>query len=97
MVFLTPGTPRNDATTPQPASGGGLLDEVRAAATDLVARLTEAERLTAGWSDEQLGDVLVDAALSECLVRLAGTDCWGEVPHRVRADRRGFVSGSMES
>jgi SAM-dependent methyltransferase len=51
---------------------------VRAAATDLVASLSEVERLTAGWSDERLADILVDAALSECLVRLAATDCWGE-------------------
>jgi hypothetical protein len=77
MVFLPPGTPKNAAAT-QPGRAGDLLVEVRAAATDLVARLSEAERLTAGWSDERLANILVDASLSECLVRLAGTDCWGE-------------------
>jgi len=76
MVFLPPGTPKNPASNQPPS--GGLLDEVRTAATDLVADLTEAEQLTAGWSDAPLADVLVDVALSRCLVRLATTDCWGE-------------------
>jgi hypothetical protein len=55
------------------------VETVRAVATDLVARLGEAERLTSGWRDERLADALVDAALSESLVRLAETNCWGEV------------------
>jgi len=77
MVFLSPGTPKNTAPSDS-CSSRDLLDEVRAAATDLVASLSEAQRVTAGWSDERLAGILVDAALSECLVRLAATDCWGE-------------------
>ncbi len=77
MVFLTPGTPKNDSSDRR-ACASDLLEEVRAAATDLVDRLSEAERLTAGWSDDRLADALVDAALSESLVRLAETNCWGE-------------------
>jgi hypothetical protein len=55
-----------------------LLETVRAIATELVAKLNEAERLTAGWRDERLADALVDAAISESMVRLAETNCWGE-------------------
>ncbi len=55
-----------------------LLETVRAVATDLVARLNEAERLTSGWRDEHLADALVDAALTRAMVRLAETSCWAE-------------------
>ena len=54
------------------------MEVVRTAAATLVERLEEAERLTAHWFDERLADALVDAALSECLVHLAATGCWGE-------------------
>jgi extracellular factor (EF) 3-hydroxypalmitic acid methyl ester biosynthesis protein len=77
MVFLPFYIPRSDASAAMGAAAD-LLNEVRAVATDLVANLNEAERLTAGWSNECLADALVDAALSESLVRLAATNCWGE-------------------
>lgn len=77
MVFPALGTPARSVLGTA-ASAKDLLDKVRAVATDLVARLGEAERLTDGWRDEPLADALVDAALSESMVRLAETNCWGE-------------------
>ncbi len=77
MVFLALGTSTKSASHEAP-SPTDLLATVRDAATTLVARLQEAERHTDGWRDQRLADVLVDAALSECLVQLAATGCWGE-------------------
>lgn len=77
MVFVPLGNPlkpvSQDAKSPQ-----DLLEAVRAVATDLVAALDEADRRTVGWRDERLAEVLVDAALSQAMVRLAETNCWGE-------------------
>ena len=60
----------------------GPADEVagivRAAASQLVQDLEQAERLTGAWSDQALTGALVDAALSTCLARLAETGLWGE-------------------
>jgi extracellular factor (EF) 3-hydroxypalmitic acid methyl ester biosynthesis protein len=77
LVFVPLGTPKDTAIAGRHV-GGDLLDEVRAAGRDLVGRLHEAERITAGWSDRRLAEVLVDAALSETMVRLARTECWGD-------------------
>jgi hypothetical protein len=76
LAFLPLGTPKQ--VIEKPREGEDLLDEVRAAGHDLVGRLREAERLTAGWSDRRLAEALVDAALSEAMARLARTECWGE-------------------
>lgn len=93
MVFLAPGTPAKsvsrDANSPK-----DVLDTVRAVATDLVARLHEAERLTGGWQDDRLADALVEAALSEALVRLAETDCWGEA-NRLPSSELWRIAGPM--
>jgi len=77
LVFLPLGTPRSAAREERPR-GRDLLDEVRAVGHELVRRLDEAERLTAGWSDRPLAEALVDAAMSQAMVRLARTECWGE-------------------
>lgn len=55
-----------------------ILSLVRTAAEELVADLNRAEKLTDGWSDEKLTDVLTEAALSRCLALLATTNLWGE-------------------
>lgn len=65
-------------------SGPGNLsdDEInavaRSAAEVLLADLSRAEALTDTWQNEDLAQLLVDQALSECLNRLAATGCWGE-------------------
>ena len=50
----------------------------RQAAEQLLADLDRASRLTDAWQQEQLGQLLVNDALSECLNRLVQTGCWGE-------------------
>ena len=54
-----------------------LLFEVRTAAENLVSDLQQAEKLTREWTEKKFSDMLIDAALSRCFARLAGTDCWG--------------------
>jgi len=77
LVFVPLGTPKSAAIEGRQVDRG-LLDDVRAAGHDLLRRLHEAERLTAAWSDRRLAEALVDAALSDAMVRLARTECWGE-------------------
>ncbi len=60
----------------------------------LVADLELAEQLTGGWADGGLTDLLVDAALSECLLRLVTTGCWGEA-NRVPSNALWDVAGSL--
>jgi hypothetical protein len=50
----------------------------RQAAERLLVDLDRASRLTDAWQQEQLGQFLVDDALSQCLNRLAQTGCWGQ-------------------
>lgn len=77
MVFVPLGMPSGGEREGRLA-GRDLLDEARAAGDELVGRLREAEQRTAGWSDRPLAEALVDAALSQSMVRLARTECWGE-------------------
>jgi len=55
-----------------------LRTAARAAGEELMARLRLAEERTAGWTDTVLTEMLVDAALSRCMTRLAATGAWGE-------------------
>ncbi len=48
-----------------------------AVAASLVEHLRQAERWTGHWADQPLAETLVEAALSECLLRLAETGCRG--------------------
>lgn len=93
MVFLPLGNSVSaapgEATSPRE-----LVETVRAVATDLVAALSDAERLTSGWRDERLADALVDAALSEAMVRLAETNCWGE-PNRLPSSELWRIAGPV--
>lgn len=55
-----------------------LLAIARAAAEQLVADLDRARQFTGQWADRKLAELLVDAALTASLHRLAETGCWGE-------------------
>lgn len=61
----------------QPANED-LCHEARAAATVLVAELTEGARLSSDWRDQDLGFALLSTAMNRCLARLAATGCWGK-------------------
>ena len=50
----------------------------RTAGEELVAELQRARQITHQWTNEELTDMLVDAALSASLHRLAQTGLWGE-------------------
>ena len=52
------------------------------------------EKLTHAWSDERLTDMLVEAALSECLRALAKTGCWGEA-NRLPSGELWRIAGSI--
>jgi extracellular factor (EF) 3-hydroxypalmitic acid methyl ester biosynthesis protein len=93
LVFLPLGVPTGAASR-QPRSETALLDEVRAAATHLVRELKHAEEATAGWSDRELSEILVDAALSECLAQLASTGCWGET-NRIPSSELWRIAGPV--
>jgi hypothetical protein len=71
-----------------------LLSIVRMAATRLLENLKQAEQLTGGWSDERLTVALVDAALSQCLSRLAQTGLWGEA-NRLLSGELWKIAGSL--
>jgi hypothetical protein len=60
------------------ATSEALLPAVRTAAQRLVARLNEAREHTGNWQNAALADALLEAALADCLQRLAATGCWGE-------------------
>ena len=55
-----------------------LFQIARAAGEQLVVDLDRARQFTGQWADKKLTEVLVDAALSASLHRLAETGCWGE-------------------
>jgi len=55
-----------------------LFPIVRAAGEQLVADLERARHFAGQWAEKELAQVLVDAALSASLHRLAETGCWGE-------------------
>jgi extracellular factor (EF) 3-hydroxypalmitic acid methyl ester biosynthesis protein len=77
-----------------PRNTEALLPEVRRVAERLVERLRQAEKLTHAWSDERLTDMLVEAALSECLRALAKTGCWGEA-NRLPSGELWRIAGSI--
>jgi hypothetical protein len=54
------------------------LQMARTAAEELVAELERARQITRQWADEELTGLLVEAALSASLHRLAQTGLWGE-------------------
>ena len=54
-----------------------LMAFVRGCGEALADGLRRAETLTGSWRDRDLADGLVDAALSECMARLASTGVWG--------------------
>ena len=93
MVFLALGNPAKSASA-NATSAKDLVERVRVVATDLVARLEQAERLSDGWRNQLAADVLVDAALSEALVRLAETHCWGEA-NRVPSSELWRIAGPI--
>lgn len=78
----------------EPPKPEELLPEVRRVAEELVERLRRAEASTRGWADERLTEMLVEAALSECLRRLAKTGCWGEV-NRLPSGELWRIAGSL--
>ncbi len=81
--------------TGDPSRGAqGLTARVRAAAEKLVADLERAEGQTGHWSSEKLTEALVEAALSECLARLAETGCWGEA-NRVPSAELWRIAGQL--
>lgn len=78
-MVLGPSWREADGAGPA-ADGGRLLSIVRGAAEELVGGLRRAEELTGGFREEagELAYGLVDAALSECMARLAATGVWGQ-------------------
>ena len=77
MVFGAPWNPWATSGQPQ-ADPQQLLQIACAAGEQLVADLDRARQLTAQWADKKLAEMLVDAAISASLHRLAATGCWGE-------------------
>lgn len=71
-----------------------MLPTVCEAGEQLLDDLRRGEALTRGWSQEkeQLGDAVVDAALSRCLARLATTGLWGE-PNRIPSSELWRIGG----
>lgn len=76
MNFGPPGYAAQQASPPV-ASSAPLRAQIRAIAATLVEQLQQAQRWTSAWADQALADSLVEAALSECLLRLAETGCRG--------------------
>ena len=54
-----------------------LVAIASSAAEKLLADLDRAKRLTGGWQNEGLAQLLVNHVMSECLCRLSETECWG--------------------
>ena len=77
MVFGTPCSPQAISGRPQ-HDPTRLFQIARAAGEQIVADLDRARQLTGQWADKELADVMVDAALSASLHRLAEAGCWGE-------------------
>jgi len=84
----------HDKSTGRDVPPDKLTPIVRAAARQLVEDLRRAETLTDKWSDPGLADVLVAAALDECLERLAATSCWGEA-NRVPSNELWRIAGPV--
>ena len=76
------------------AAGKDLLDEARAAGDDSSAGSARPRGCTAGWADRPLAEALVDAALSQAMVRLARTGCWGEA-NRLPSGDSGASAGPV--
>jgi len=55
-----------------------LFEIARTAGEQLVLDLDRAKQFTGQWADKKLAEMLVDAALTASLHRLAETGCWGE-------------------
>ena len=67
------------ATSGEPQQDPKRLCQIaRAAGEQLVADLDRARQFTGQWADKKLTEMLVEAALSASLHRLAETGCWGE-------------------
>ncbi len=71
-----------DPLSGTPRSSNLSNEEVAAIARDaaekLLADLSHAETLSDSWQNEELAQLLVDHAISECLNCLASTGLWGE-------------------
>lgn len=63
---------------PPPHDSNESLQIARAAGEQLVADLERARQLTGQWANRKLTEVLVEAAFTASLHRLAETGCWGE-------------------
>lgn len=70
--------PLAGSAAPENLPDQDVLAIVQKAAEDLRADLDRAAHLTNNWQREDLGQLLVDHALSESLNHLATTGCWGE-------------------
>src|SRR5690349_17923122 len=86
--------PRNEAPRLERTA---LLDEVRGAAHELLAALEAARRQTGEWTNSSLADALVDLALSQCMARLARTDCWGRANQVPSGELWKIAGGVLES
>jgi hypothetical protein len=93
MAFGSPLNQPIDPTSPRP-SANELLRTARSVAEKLVQDLEHAQRLTDQWTNEPLTDVLVEAALSTGLHRLAETGCWGEA-NRMASAEFWRIAGSL--
>lgn len=54
-----------------------MRSQIRSIAAAFAEQLQQAERWTSAWTNQALAESLVEAALSECLLRLAATGCRG--------------------
>ncbi len=83
------------AASGQPQQDSKWLFQIaRSAAEQLVTDLDRARQFTGQWADKKLTEVLVDAALSASLHRLAETGCWGEA-NRLPSQEFWRVAGSL--
>jgi len=71
-------TPLAGPTGPGPLSDKEVTTIVQDAADRFVAAIEKAEQLADNWENEDLGQLLVDDAISVGLNQLASTGCWGE-------------------
>ncbi len=84
----------------QAKSGQLLIDSqrlfqiARAAGEQLVLDLDRARQFSGQWANKKLTEVLVDAALSTSMHRLAETGCWGEA-NRLPSQEFWRIAGSL--
>ncbi len=71
-------TPLAGPSGPGNLSGDEVTTIAHKTAEQFLALMERAERLTGKWQNGDLGQLLVDHAISESLNRLAATGCWGE-------------------